>query len=146
MSADQMGLIHRTAPSFVHSSLLRKDGTFMPVRYDQDTKARAIRLVREHAGDTGSAQSTPGMCGRLVTVRGRAGGGHAVFSWFRRYKRCGRGVADSRGSGVPSARRAGAWPRCRDQLPAGRVDPKSEKLAASLGVVGLSKSQGSAMA
>src|SRR5215470_4262878 len=26
-------------------------GTFMPVRYDQDTKARAIRLVREHAGD-----------------------------------------------------------------------------------------------
>jgi transposase len=23
----------------------------MPVRYDQDTKARAIRLVREHAGD-----------------------------------------------------------------------------------------------
>jgi transposase len=26
-------------------------GTFMPVRYDQDTKAKAIRLVREHAGD-----------------------------------------------------------------------------------------------
>lgn len=25
--------------------------TFMPVRYDQDTKAKAIRLVREHAGD-----------------------------------------------------------------------------------------------
>ena len=24
----------------------------MPVRYDQDIKARAIRLVREHAGDT----------------------------------------------------------------------------------------------
>ena len=24
---------------------------FMPVRYDQDTKAKAIRLVREHAGD-----------------------------------------------------------------------------------------------
>ena len=23
----------------------------MPVRYDPDTKARAIRLVREHAGD-----------------------------------------------------------------------------------------------
>ena len=23
----------------------------MPVRYDQDTRARAIRLVREHAGD-----------------------------------------------------------------------------------------------
>ena len=23
----------------------------MPVRYDQDTKAKAIRLVREHAGD-----------------------------------------------------------------------------------------------
>jgi hypothetical protein len=24
-------------------------GTFMPVRYDQDTKAKAIRLVDEHA-------------------------------------------------------------------------------------------------
>jgi transposase len=23
----------------------------MPVRYDQDTKAKAVRLVREHAGD-----------------------------------------------------------------------------------------------
>jgi hypothetical protein len=23
----------------------------MPVRYDQDTKAKAIRLMREHAGD-----------------------------------------------------------------------------------------------
>jgi transposase len=23
----------------------------MPVKYDQETKARAIRLVREHAGD-----------------------------------------------------------------------------------------------
>ena len=23
----------------------------MPVRYDQDTKAKAIRLVREHVGD-----------------------------------------------------------------------------------------------
>jgi len=23
----------------------------MPVRYDQDTRAKAIRLVREHAGD-----------------------------------------------------------------------------------------------
>lgn len=23
----------------------------MPVRYDQDTKVKAIRLVREHAGD-----------------------------------------------------------------------------------------------
>ena len=26
-------------------------GTFMPVRYDQDTRAKAIRPVREHAGD-----------------------------------------------------------------------------------------------
>jgi hypothetical protein len=30
---------------------LVKDGTFMPVRYDRDTRAKAIRLVREHAGD-----------------------------------------------------------------------------------------------
>jgi len=35
----------------VHTSYLGKDGTFLPVRYDQDTKAKAIRLVREHAGD-----------------------------------------------------------------------------------------------
>lgn len=28
-----------------------KDGRFMPVRYDLDTKAKAIRLVRERAGD-----------------------------------------------------------------------------------------------
>jgi transposase len=42
----------------------------MPVRYDQDTKAKAIRLVREHAGDYPSeyaaitvwgARSLPGL-------------------------------------------------------------------------------------
>ena len=30
---------------------LGKDGTFLPVRYDRDTRAKAIRLVREHVGD-----------------------------------------------------------------------------------------------
>ncbi len=33
----------------------RSYGTFMPVRYDQDTKAKAIRLVREHAGGSCAA-------------------------------------------------------------------------------------------
>jgi hypothetical protein len=35
----------------MHTSYLGKDVTFIPVKYNQDTKARAIRLVREHAGE-----------------------------------------------------------------------------------------------
>ena len=48
-------------------SYLGKDGTFMPVRYDQDTKAKAIRLMREHAGDYPSEYAA------ITAVAGRLG-------------------------------------------------------------------------
>lgn len=35
----------------IYTEVWTPPGTFMPVRYGQDTKAKAIRLVREHAGD-----------------------------------------------------------------------------------------------
>ena len=39
----------------------------MPVRYDQDTKAKAIRLVGEHAGDYPSEYAA------ITAVAGRLG-------------------------------------------------------------------------
>jgi transposase len=51
----------------MHTSYLRKDVTFMPVKYNQDTKARAIRLVREHAADYESEYAA------ISAVAGRLG-------------------------------------------------------------------------
>jgi hypothetical protein len=36
-------------PGFVHTSFAGKDDGAMPSRYDASTKAKALRLVREHA-------------------------------------------------------------------------------------------------
>ena len=41
---------HSFSLSFVHTSFLGKDGA-MASRYDENTKAKAVRLVREHGGD-----------------------------------------------------------------------------------------------
>ena len=35
----------------MHTSELGKDAKFMPVKYDPQTRGKAIRLVRDHAGD-----------------------------------------------------------------------------------------------
>jgi hypothetical protein len=35
----------------VHTSFVGKGDGTMPTKYDQDTKARAIRLVRDHGGE-----------------------------------------------------------------------------------------------
>ena len=42
---------HPTIPGFVHTSFVGKEDGTMPTKYDQDTKAKAIRLVRDHSGD-----------------------------------------------------------------------------------------------
>jgi transposase len=50
----------------------------MPVRYDQDTKARAIRLVREHAGDYPSEYAA------ITAVAGRLGmSAETLRKWIR---------------------------------------------------------------
>jgi transposase len=54
-----------------------KDVT-MPVRYDQDTKARAIRLVREHAADYESEWAA------ISVVAGRLGmSAETLRKWIR---------------------------------------------------------------
>lgn len=50
----------------------------MPVRYDQDTKARAIRLVREHAADYESEWAA------ISSVAGRLGmSAETLRKWIR---------------------------------------------------------------
>src|SRR5258708_16703971 len=51
----------------------------MPVRYNQDTKAKAIRLVREHAGDYPSEYAA------ISAVAGRLGmSAETLRKWIRR--------------------------------------------------------------
>ncbi len=65
-------------PEFRAYFLTWKDGTFMPVRYDQDTKAKAIRLVREHAGDYPSEYAA------ITAVAGRLGmSAETLRKWIR---------------------------------------------------------------
>jgi len=50
----------------------------MPVKYDQDTKARAVRLVREHAGDYESEWAA------ISAVAGRMGmSAETLRKWLR---------------------------------------------------------------
>jgi len=50
----------------------------MPVRYNQDTKAKAIRLVREHAGDYPSEYAA------ITAVAGRLGmSAETLRKWIR---------------------------------------------------------------
>src|SRR5260221_12540676 len=50
----------------------------MPVRYNQDTKAKAIRLVREHAGDYPSEYAA------ISAVAGRLGmSAETLRKWIR---------------------------------------------------------------
>ncbi len=50
----------------------------MPVRYDQDTKAKAIRLVREHAGDY-----TPEYAAITVVARHLGMSPETLRKWLR---------------------------------------------------------------
>jgi len=69
---------HVNRPEFRAYFLTWKDGTFMPVRYDQDTKAKAIRLVREHAGDYPSEYAA------ITAVAGRLGmSAETLRKWIR---------------------------------------------------------------
>ncbi len=54
----------------------------MPVRYDQDTKAKAIRLVREHAGDYPSEYAA------ITAVARRLGmSSETLRKWLRKWLR-----------------------------------------------------------
>ena len=64
----------------------------MPVRYDQDTKARAIRLVREHAGDYPSEYAA------ITAVAGRLG---MTAETLRKWIRQGE-IDEGQASGVSS--------------------------------------------
>jgi hypothetical protein len=48
----------------VHTSFFEQEDGTMPNRYDASTKAKAIRLVREHRG-----QADALMPGALITVK-----------------------------------------------------------------------------
>jgi len=51
----------------------------MPVKYDQDTRAKAVRLVREHAGDYESEWAA------ISAVAGRMGmSSETLRKWIRR--------------------------------------------------------------
>jgi transposase len=64
----------------------------MPVRYDQDTKAKAIRLVREHAGDYPSEYAA------ITAVAGRLGmSAETLRKWIRQ-----AAVDEGRAPGVSS--------------------------------------------
>ncbi len=62
----------------------------MPVRYDQDTKARAIRLVREHAGDYPSEYAA------ITAVARRLGMTRHPLTGIGAYEEDRQGVASQR--------------------------------------------------
>ena len=71
-------------------------GTFMPVRYDQDTKAKAIRLVREHAEDY------PSKYAAITAVARRLGmTPETLRKWIRQAE-----VDEGKAAGVTSAESA----------------------------------------
>jgi transposase len=64
----------------------------MPSRYDQDTKAKAIRLFRDHAGDYGSEWAA--MC----AIAGRLGmSAETLRKWIRQAE-----VDAGQAAGVPA--------------------------------------------
>jgi transposase len=68
----------------------------MPVRYNQDTKAKAIRLVREHAGDYPSEYVA------ITAVAGRLGmSAETLRKWIRQAQ-----VDEGRAAGVTSSESA----------------------------------------
>ena len=68
----------------------------MPVRYDQDTKAKAIRLVREHAGDYPSEYAA------ITAVARRLGmSAETLRKWIRQAE-----VDEGKAPGVSSAESA----------------------------------------
>src|ERR1700745_4326385 len=78
-------------------------GTFMPVRYDQDTKAKAIRLVREHAGEYPSEYAA------ITAVAGRLGmSAETLRKWIRQAavdEGSAAGVASSESAEIRELRR-----------------------------------------
>src|SRR5260370_19641456 len=68
----------------------------MPVRHNQDTKAKAMRLVREHAGDYPSEYAA------ITAVAGRLGmSAETLRKWIRQ-----AGVDEGRAAGVTSSESA----------------------------------------
>jgi transposase len=68
----------------------------MPVKYDQDTKAKAIRLVREHAGDY------PTEYAAITAVSRRLGmSAETLRKWIRQAE-----VDEGKAAGVTSAESA----------------------------------------
>ena len=68
----------------------------MPVKYNQDMKARAIRLVREHAGDYPSEYAA------ITAVAGRLGmAAETLRKWIRRAE-----VDEGTAAGVTSSESA----------------------------------------
>jgi transposase len=71
--------------------LVGKDGA-MPSRYDEETKAKAIRLFRDHAGDYGTPWAA--MC----AISGRLGmTAETLRKWVRQAE-----VDDGQAAGVPA--------------------------------------------
>jgi transposase len=78
-------------PGFGAHLLVGKDGA-MPSRYDEETKAKAIRLFRDHAGDYDSPWAA--MC----AISGRLGmTAETLRKWGRQAE-----VDDGQAAGVPA--------------------------------------------
>jgi len=65
----------------------------MPVRYDQDTKAKAVRLVREHAGEY------PSQYAAITAVARRLGMSPETLRLWLRQAEVGEGTAPGVSSG-----------------------------------------------
>ena len=60
----------------------------MPGKYDQETKAKAIRLVREHVGDYPSEYAAiTAVAKRVGMTAGRCASGFARRRWTRARRR-----------------------------------------------------------
>jgi transposase len=78
--APQLGLRPEAMkrPGFCAAPFLVRKDSIMPKRFDAETKARAVRLVAEHKGETGSVTASCEAVGRKLGISKET-----VRGWYR---------------------------------------------------------------